>query len=289
MNFSIKNDKLEASFLQNGAELCSLRHREHHMEYIWEANPDIWGRHAPLLFPIVGRLANDTLHHRGRSYHLPQHGFARNQQFHVVRHEERQIAFELFSNPEIADAYPYFFRLEVIYTLIGSELRVRYQVDNRDDKDIFFSIGGHPAFRCPLKEGEQRHDYHLEFSAEEHAFSQTLENGLRTEELRPILDHTRHLPLTDELFDRDALIFESLRSNAVSLCKGEQAVLTLHFPDFPYLGVWSKSRTAPFVCLEPWYGIADRVSAQDDFAEKEGILMLSREESFACEYIIQIH
>ena len=163
------------------------------------------------------------------------------------------------------------------------------QVINVDKKAIYFSIGGHPAFNVPLNQDEQRSDYQLVFNKSETATTQRLTNGLRNGMTDLILDNRNTISITDDLFEKDALVFHNLNSRNISIQKGDKKILTFDFTGFPYLGIWSSSRTAPFVCIEPWCGVADRISHNQQITEKEGIVKLDTENVFEKSYSITIH
>lgn len=286
---SIENEKLTASINFKGAELISLKKKSTGTEYIWQADPAFWGRHAPILFPIVGRLKNDEYLINDKRYSLTQHGFARDMEFELTEKSDSVAGLLLKSTMDTRMAYPYKFHLKVQYSLKGSSLEISYEVINKSVEMMYFSIGGHPAFNCPVFPGDKKTDYTILFEKPENAFTQRLSNGLRNGKIIPVLENTNNLPITDDLFKDDALIFSDLNSEYVSLSKKSEKLLTLHFKNFPYLGIWSKSADAPFVCFEPWFGLADREDHDYNFDNKEGILHLDPNSSFLCIYTIEIH
>ena len=166
---------------------------------------------------------------------------------------------------------------------------VVYEVHNPSEQPMYFSIGGHPAFRCPLNADEQRSDYQLVFQHKETAHTQRLDGGIRNGKTELVLANEKNLPITDHLFEEDALVFADLASEKVTLQKGEKQVLTFDFKDFPYLGIWSKNQKSPFVCIEPWFGVADDVKHNQQFSQKEGVLELGAGKTFDSVYTIAIH
>jgi len=289
MTKTLENEFLKIKVNHHGGELCSLIKKETGVEYIWQADPIYWGRHAPILFPIVGKLQDNKMMVAGKTYTMKQHGLARNMGFELVKRTKSSLTFELASSQETLLHYPYPFRLRLQYTLVKNRLLMGYEVFNPSDGQLYFSIGGHPAFRCPLQEGEKRSDYQLVFGQKERASTQRLDDGIRNGHTDLILDNETNLPLTDDLFDEDALVFSNLVSDKVSLCKGDDTFLTFNFKGFPYLGIWSKNRTSPFVCIEPWFGIADHHNHNQDFTEKEGVLKLNGKERFESVYSVEVH
>lgn len=284
----ISNNLLSVAVNQKGAELASIRTAT--QEYLWEADAQYWGRHSAILFPIVGRLQNNQYELGGKHYEMGQHGFARDLFFEVLQHSETELKLALKSNETTLRQYPYQFELQAHYKIFSDTVAITYTVINTDNQTIHFSIGGHPAFKCPLSDEEQRSDYYLLFNQVEQADRQLInENGLRTGMKKKILNGDNRIRITDDLFDQDALVFEGLNSDKVTLMNGDhQKVLTFEFENFPYLGIWSKNQASPFVCLEPWHGVADHTSTSGNFLEKEGIVKLEQDEQFTCTHKVKI-
>ncbi|MEM9829678.1 MAG: aldose 1-epimerase family protein [Bacteroidota bacterium] len=289
-NYILENDHLTVTFKTAGAELTSARRKDNNWEYIWQADPAVWARHAPVLFPIVGRLVDNQYTLRGETYSMGQHGFARDQNFSVVSHSATEITFGLTASPETQKIYPFNFVLDIHYTLNGDELTVTYQVTNHDQVDLPFSIGAHPAFYCPAQQGQQWEEYHLKFEKNETLDRHLLENGLRNEKTERLLTNEDVLPLHRKLFESDAIIFKDTESDWVQIIRRSdgQPIVTVSFSGFPYLGIWQKVG-ADFYCIEPWYGIADTADRSGDFTEKEGIRQLSPGEQFVAKYQIKFH
>ncbi|MFY0607852.1 MAG: aldose 1-epimerase family protein [Cyclobacteriaceae bacterium] len=284
----ISNQYLKANFQSKGAELISLIKIDTGQEYIWQADPAHWARFTPILFPIVGRLKNDRYTHHGHTYAMSQHGFARDKQFAVVNQSASSITFSLLSSAETLENYPFVFELCITYTLTENVLNTKYEVKNAGNSEMYFSIGGHPAFKCAMTLAGTRSDYHLLFDKEETAPAHMLDEGVFSGKTKPSLEGGR-LDIRDDLFDDDALVYKNLQSSKVTLISKDRKWLTFDFEGFPYLGIWSKSRRSPFVCIEPWYGLADHREHSGELSEKEGIQSLKSSEVFACEYAIQIH
>ncbi|MEM1137480.1 MAG: aldose 1-epimerase family protein [Bacteroidota bacterium] len=289
--FSIENEQLKVAINLKGGELASIVSKQNSKEYMWQANPKFWGRHSCILFPIIGKLYENRYQLEGETYELGQHGFVRDRIFDVVANEGNAITFRYESTEEDKKLYPYAFAINMIYSLQATTLSVKYEVENREKRPISFSIGGHPAFNCPLNADEKRSGYTLIFEKEESAESHLLnENGLFDGKTKKIFDGSDRLPINENLFDEDALIFKNLKSTYVSLeNQSQEKILTFHFEGFPYLGIWSKNRASTFVCIEPWFGIADKVGGQEDFHEKEGNQSLGAGKVFDCEHKITIH
>ena len=264
----IRNKQLEASIVPFGAELQSVVDVSQNHEYIWQAHPDVWPRHAPVLFPIVGRLKDNNYSIGEAQYTLNQHGFARNSEFSPVKWNESEAIFKLSESDETASQYPYKFDFLVGYRLEERSLFMTFEVQNQDDRPMPTSYGAHPAFNAKPIDG-----YVLRFEKEEDALSQAVVDGIRDKSERTFFEGNM-IRLSKSIFDNDALIFENLKSSYVDVMnpKGETEV-RVHIKSFPYLGIWAKPG-ADYVCIEPWCGIADKESHNGQIFEKEGIMVL---------------
>ena len=285
----LQNNHLKITAKEAGAELTSILKKTTNTEYLWQAHLTYWGRHAPVLFPIVGKLKKDTYKLGQQTYTMKQHGLARNMNFKLAENDGFSLYYELTSTKDTLKQYPFPFELLIQYTLKEKDIIVFYRVTNPSTKPIYFSIGGHPAFNCPLQKNEKRSDYQLVFTQKETATTQRLTDGNRNGITAPVLKNDKILPITNTLFDEDALIFDNLKSSKVHLQKDSKKVLSFDFTGFPYLGIWSKNRKSPFVCIEPWYGIADSTAHNQQLKEKEGIIQLAGKKCFECFYVITIH
>lgn len=277
----IANEYLQVKISTKGAELQSIVRKDNQLEYLWSGDPAFWGKKSPVLFPIVGNLKNNTYLHKGIPYQLGRHGFARDMEFTVTEHTEKQITLNLSDSDTTRKNYPFSFSLNIRYTLQDASLTVSYEVQNTGDETMYFSIGAHPAFKVPLVNGTAYEDYALHFSDTETAEVWPLSaSGQISRTPAPYLDHTKVLPLQKKLFYDDALVFKNLASTAISL-RSEKTPhgLTLRYAGFPYMGIWS-AKDADFVCIEPWCGIADHDDATGILEEKEGIIPLSPEALF---------
>lgn len=285
MQYQLENELLTVTVKEQGAEICSIRHQDSGIEYIWGANADVWGRHAPILFPIVGKLKENKYNLKGREYSLPQHGFGRDKDWELAEKGESSLAFCLNEDSETLQKYPFAFELKAIYSLNADTLTVTYQVQNRSKDDMPFSIGAHPGFNCPLRDGERFEDYFLEFEKPETLSRDVLNFGLRTGEKSLFMKNKNELSLNSDLFSQDALVFEGVQSDWIGL-KSRKSARGIQFglKGFPYLGIWTKAGGSEFICIEPWYGVADRVEGQEDIFQKEGIQVLPPAATFSCSY-----
>ncbi|MEE9383824.1 MAG: aldose 1-epimerase family protein [Nannocystaceae bacterium] len=290
MKVFIENDRLRVEVATRGGELVSFFDRRRQRQLLWQGDPEFWGRRAPVLFPIVGRLAGDEARYPSVAAPMGQHGFARDLTWTELDRTAGSLLFRLQANADTRAVYPHDFELETRYSLEGCLLRVEYRVRNHGGDAMPFSIGAHPGFRCPWGPGEDFDDYFLEFEAAERADRIVLVAGLRDGERRPGLLGQRVLPLSRRLFEDDALAFDQLVSRHVTLCSRRSAGgLRMHFEGFPFFAIWTKPRSsAPFVCLEPWHGIADASGPVVPFAEKLGMRSLEAGGEFACAYRLEV-
>ena len=273
--YTIENQELKVDIHPKGAELQSLYHKDYQLEYMWGGDPEFWGKHSPLLFPIVGTLKDNTYYYEGKAYSLPRHGFARDRVFSVETQRADSITFLLQSDDQTRAVYPFEFELRVGYRLVSNKVSTTYQVRNPSPGPMYFSVGGHPAFRVPLVPDTDYTDYYLEFDGVEEELRWPIsKDGLIERKPQPLLEDTAVLPLRKELFAKDALVLKHLVSTGVTLRSGRtDRRLRMDFPGFPFLGIWA-APNADFVCIEPWCGIADSVDSDQQWVEKEGINQL---------------
>lgn len=282
MNTTISNSTLTASIKHSGAELFSLKDNRN-KEYIWEGNPDFWGKHSPILFPIVGTLKNNTYTIEGKEYQLPRHGFARDMEFQLINKTETSATFSLESTEETLKKYPFEFELQLIYTLENTSLNIEYKVINKGEVKMPFSIGAHPAIALP----ENFKNYALQFEKEEVLKYYLLENDLISDKTKTLQTTNNQVTLNYKLFENDALIFKTLESNSLTILENSKPYIKINFEDFPSLGIWTKDQ-APFICIEPWLGYSDTAENSGNLFEKEGILVLNAHKTFNSKFSIKI-
>ncbi|WP_086444448.1 aldose 1-epimerase family protein [Candidatus Enterococcus lemimoniae] len=288
MTVQIENEFLIATIAEDGAELISLKSKKNNIEYIWQGDPAFWGRHAPVLFPVVGRLKDDQYTYQNQTYLMSQHGFARDSLFNVIEHGTELVSLSLKSNKETKKVYPFDFELILSYLLEEDNLVVRYQVENTGASDMYFSIGGHPAFNVPLESGLTFDDYYLSFSPKKSRTQIPLAGPFADFEHKTLGQTNTSLDIRRELFKEDAIIFETKGANAFTIETDEGAhSISLSYTDMPYVGIWSPyPQEAPFVCIEPWCGIADEVNATGNLVDKKGINTLAASDIFKTQYTL---
>ena len=265
MEYTIKSRSLAVTTTSRGAEIISLL--KDGTEYVWNGDPAYWGRRAPVLFPFVGQVRDKIYRYGGQEYPMGQHGFARDEEFTLLESTDTSVTWILSENERTRAVFPFAFELLIRYEIFSNALRVVWTVRNTDGKDLHFSIGGHPAFMCPLNGEGDWQDYRIEFRRKEALLDEMTVRPITTggcvgSAVRTIpLEEGRIVP-TDELFAGDALILEDAQADEISLAGPDgENYLTVRFST-PVVGVWSPTgKHAPFICIEPWYGRTDR----DDF------------------------
>ncbi len=282
MTTTISNSSLTVQINHFGAELFSLKD-DKIKEYIWEGNPEFWGKHSPILFPIVGTLKNNSYHYEGKEYHLPRHGFAREMEFELIEKSENSATFSLTSSMETKKVFPFDFELQICYSLEESKLNIDYKVINNNDSILPFSIGAHPAFALP----KPFEEYTLLFEHTETLTSYQLENDLLSDTTEIIEMQDNEVPISYSLFKKDALIFKELKSKNITILENKIPLLCVRFDNFPNLGIWTKNN-APFLCIEPWLGYSDTIHSSGNIIEKEGIQLLEAKKSLQCNFSIEI-
>lgn len=283
MSFEISSERLKIKINTKGAELSSILLEG--TERLWQANKDVWPRHAPVLFPIVGKLKNDTYLYSGKNYKLSQHGFARDLEFTLVNKTLNKIVFELKNNDSTLKHFPFEFSLQIIYSVENTTIVCTYVVSNLSKHEMYFGIGAHPGFKLPIDKDEQFTDYYLAFENENPFFITKLDNGLLSENKTNLVLNNGKLPLQLSLFDNDALVFENAQINSVSLVSSKtKRGVKLECKNWPYFGIWSKKGCEEFICLEPWHGITDTCNSYGDLVKKKGINKLNSGDKFECSF-----
>ncbi len=291
MIHQLENDVLYVEIKSKGAELCRIKNKDNNIDYLWSGDSKYWSGQSPILFPIVGNVRNDEYRIEDNIFHLVKHGFGRHSEFQLISENKNEAIFQLKYSEDTLKVYPYKFNLQIKYMLKGNSLKVQYIVTNLDDKEIFFSIGGHPAFNCPIVPGETMEDCYFQFEENENADIMTLsQEGYFKRESKAFLKNSNIIPLKTELFKEDALVFHNLKSKTIYIkSKKSTPSVKFDFNGFPYLGLWSKSNGAPFVCIEPWFGHGEYEDFQGDFRHREGTLKLNANDEFSCSFNITIN
>lgn len=283
MNVCISNENYSATINSKGAELNSFKNTISNREYIWEGNPEFWGKHSPVLFPIVGALKNDRYEYEGKNYSMSRHGFARDFEFEMVESNDNSVIFQLRENDEILQKYPFRFTFKTHCELFENKLVISYYVNNNSNSKMPFSLGAHPAFALPNGFG----NYALDFEKEERLITHELDNNLFSGTTRSIKLNQTQLPLNYSLFEKDALVFKTIESKEITLLENSNPLLKVKYRDFTSLGIWTV-QNAPFICIEPWIGYADNSNSNGNLFEKEGTQVLEPKAEFKVSFSIEI-
>ena len=295
--FTLENDELLVTVARRGAELTRIYDKKADREVLWCAEPSVWNRHAPVLFPFVGKCYEGAYVHDGKEYGMTPHGFARDMDFEPLLCDMDECWFRLKDTPETYEKYPFHFEVEIGHRLEGRTIEVMWKVANRDSGEMLLMMGGHPAFQVP--EGKNIYDFTFEFNrrgCREGQFTDCLHylapnaNGYEKEELQGNLKLSEgRVPLTKGFFDTAlTYMFDEAQVSSVSLMVDGSPYVTLECSDFPYLGIWTMEATHPFVCLEPWYGICASDGYKGELKDRRGIISLPGWENWQKSYQIRV-
>lgn len=281
MIYNVETNNFSLSVKEMGAELNSFKSKKTGFEFIWCGNTDIWYGQSPILFPIIGRLLDDKYTLNGKEYTMPKHGIVRKKPFKLIEKNENSLKFIQSDDAESLAAYPYHFDLIVEFKITENGLSVTHTVINKNDSIMYYSFGAHPAFNCEFG------DY-LEFSENEELLTERIDHdSILIEEKFPVNIDGNKLTITKNLFDDDALILSGYKSKSVSLkSNNHNRVVKFNF-DSPLLGIWAKPG-APYVCIEPWWGVNDNYDKKDDLSQKRGIMALNPNEEKSFNWNVEI-
>lgn len=290
----IENEFMKIAVSDHGAELSSIYDKKREKELLWQADPAFWNRHAPILFPFVGNVYNNEYRYNGKTYNMSSHGFARDMDFEFAGKTSDSISFKLKATIKTLEKYPFDFELVVTHKLMANSISVIWEVKNSSENEpMFYSIGGHPAFRCPINDNEKRTDYKVKFKDKNELsyvliIQETREVNHENPTVLPLKDS--YLDITEHIFDKDALIFDDNQVREVSLCTPDgKPYITMNCEEFPSFGLWSKpSSEAHYVCLEPWIGRCDNKGFRGELPEKYGVQRLEACSSRTISYRITV-
>lgn len=286
----IENNHLKVGAKTTGGELATLYCKKNNRELLWQADAKYWGRHSCILFPVIGCVIDGKIHLSGKSYPMKKHGLLRNLEFELLDHSDTSMTFGVASDLVSKQFFPFDYEVRIVYEVLENACEITYQVMTQSDK-MPFNIGAHPAFNVPMDPNLKRSDYYIEFEKDEDQTCPIIgEDGLITKEKRVILDHSNKLHLGDQIFDQDALVFSNLNSTYLALVdKDGNGIWTFDFSGHPDLAIWSKNQESPFVCIEPWFGVADPAGlSQLEFAEKQNIQWVRRDELWTCSHRVVV-
>lgn len=300
MRYTLENEMLKVEIDSFGAEIKSVRRKKDGREYMWQADAAYWGRTSPVLFPFVGVPRNKEYSYAGRTYSMGQHGFARDMEFvreaaDSMEHEgeyagENCIWFMLSSNEKTYENYPFAFQLHIGYELQMNEVKVRWRVENADDKPIYFSIGAHPAFICPINGEADKTGYGLRFGGLTDVlhYHGNTEEGLAVMEDEILSLADGRACFTPDFFDKCTYMAEGNQTHMVELLDKEGNTYVIVKFDAPLFAIWSpEAKQAPFVCIEPWYGRCDASDFSGSIAERAYEQALAPGGEFCAAYEMQ--
>ena len=288
MSITLTNVNMSARIAKMGAEIKSLKENLSGKEYIWQSDPAHWNGAAPILFPIVAGLKDGKCTIGGKTYSIPPHGFVRKKEWELVSSSNTCATFQTLSDETTREMYPFEFVLQAHFELETTGLSVTYEVSNKSSGKMYFSIGSHPAFNLPFAGGSIE-NYYFHFSEPENLQRYFLEGVVHLKETEPVFDNSHQIFLTRQLFDRGAIILKHPVSKSVTIMNSKNSKRIRVMTDgMPFLGLWSKPNAAPFVCIEPWFGIPDPIDSDQRFETKEGIMSLETGGTFKSTYRIDI-
>lgn len=272
--FTIKNDMLTATVKEYGAELHSVVSNDSGFDFLWNGDTSVWYGQSPILFPIIGRLLDDKYYYDGKEYTMPKHGLFRKRDAQVVYCKDNKLVMMQTADVKTMESYPFTFVVYITFELIGKSIKVTHKVVNTNEKTMYFSIGAHPGFKCKIG------DY-LEFDENETLSTEMIDSdSIRVNDKIPVLDNSKRITITEHIFDNDALILSCIRSKHITLYSTDSnRKVKFDFGGSPYLGIWAKPG-APYVCLEPWFGVNDSRDKKDCICKKDGIIALDAGKAF---------
>ena len=284
MDYKIENEYLSVTVTTWGAQVKSVVRKCDGVEHIWQADPEVWGYHAPILFPHAGKVVDGIIEAKGSRYPAKQHGFARNFEHAFVTQTQDTIVLELTASPETLEIFPYAFSLISTFTLEGDTIHHSLTVENLDEEPLPFGIGYHPAFAIPFDGSHRAEDYELRFSHSESPIClNCLPHGLVHGDVYHLAPNIRAIPIDDQLFANDSHCMVNLRSETLGLYeKGTGRGVVCRIEDFPYTLIWSKPGTPKFVCIEPWHSLPSPEKGSKKWEEKPAAAILAPGESWTC-------
>lgn len=294
MIHTLENNNLKIEVNDHGAELSTVYDKEKERQILWTADPAFWNRHSPVLFPNVGRYYGNHCLINGKSYESGQHGFARDKEFICTEKTDTSVTHLLKADDNTLVSWPFDFELYITHKLDGRTLTILWEVVNKDNKAMYFTIGGHPGFLVPILPDTSRNQYRLNFyDKKEYTYCQV---DMATGTVHPDKTHVLDLdenatcPITDHMFDDDALVFDGgqIEKVGISLPDGSPYI-EMNCKGFPSFGIWSKSPEAPFVCLEPWMGRCDNYGYHDELSNKQYINQIEPDAVFEQSYSITVY
>ncbi len=282
MKYSIENEILKVTVLDRGSQICSVIHKCDGVEHIWQADPNVWGKHGPILFPHCGGLTDGVMNAKGNTYKYTKHGFAKEMAFSLAEQTENQLVLELTDSPETMEYWPYKFRLRSTFTLEGDTLHHTLTVENRDEEEMPFGIGFHPGFAVPFDSEHKAEDYALCFDQVENPICMATPKGMISGETYRLGTNITAIPLDEELFAHDSHCMTGLQSKTLGLYEkdtGRGVVCSIK--NFPYCLIWSMPGVPQFVCIEPWHSLPGLSTGSTRWEDKPAAAILAPGEDWS--------
>lgn len=282
MKYSIENEILKVTVLDRGSQICSVIHKGDGVEHIWQADPNVWGKHGPILFPHCGGLTDGVMNAKGNTYKYTKHGFAKEMAFSLAEQTENQLVLELTDSPETMEYWPYKFRLRSTFTLEGDTLHHTLTVENRDEEEMPFGIGFHPGFAVPFDSEHKAEDYALCFDQVENPICMATPKGMISGETYRLGTNITAIPLDEELFAHDSHCMTGLQSKTLGLYEkdtGRGVVCSIK--NFPYCLIWSMPGVPQFVCIEPWHSLPGLSTGSTRWEDKPAAAILAPGEDWS--------
>lgn len=272
MIYTIENDKVRANISTHGAELQSLYSKVTEREYMWQGAPEAWPDHDLLLFPVCGRTANSRIIVDGKEYPLMMHGFAKDTEFETLDKSATSLTLVMRDTRETRKMFPYRFRLKVTYSVEGDTVYQKFDVINDGDRTMYFSLGAHPGFFCPIVLGEKPENYVLRFDCAQNIkeIIKDPASVLLTHEDKPFLSGT-DIPLSNGFFDNGPMVLKDVAANSVTLLSLESGrFVEMGIKDFPFMTLWGRGGRMQIICVEPWCGTSDYVDTDFQWEKRYG-------------------
>ncbi|NYV27801.1 aldose 1-epimerase family protein [Streptobacillus felis] len=280
----LKKGLIQMEIEEFGAEIKSFKLEGE--EFLWNRK-EYWAKTSPLLFPFVGGLRDGKYEYEGNEYTLTtRHGFARDNMFEVVEKTEDYVKFGFYSNEETLKKYPFEFELYLVYRLIENGFILEYVVKNKNEEDMYFSIGAHPAF---ILNENYEEDAYIEFEEKEEGLKYKLDESgfFKKDRVKFKLIDDKKINITEENFKEDAIALKNTNSSVVYIkSRSSEREIKTTYKNFPYIAFW-KINDAPFICVEPWFGITDILGASKDLTLKEGIQKLEAKQTFSAKLVFE--
>lgn len=283
----LENSLLCVEIQEKGAELYSIYGKKSQMEYLYQPDGIHWDKQSPLLFPFIGRLKNQEYYYQGQTYKMGKHGFAKNYDFRVTEQKANTVVFELTSEDVVEESFPFEFKLQVLYSLEDNKVRVGFRVD-AGKSELYFNIGGHPAFYIPVDSQGNFDEYRLKIECG-HSLERLLLDGPYLSTQVPVAFPEQDFQLQHELFVDDALIFPTEGATVLTLYSPKNArIIRFSYEKFPYVGIWTMTNQAPFICIEPWDGLPDAMNSNQRLEDKQAIRYLQPYQLYQNSYEIEV-